>query len=277
MWSKNRPFQLKEFLRTFRKYVKCSSFDLQIIYKYDAPFESRLQSIINANRDVTFIAENNFWNQTFTGVMHAKNNNIMFATDDLIFFREIDLYKIERVFNSHPHGRNFFAFNTRWHPELKYCQSAGMVLQQKPTQFMTDDDFFYFDHSTGSYDWHYPFEVSGSIYRKNEVIQILQSTNRKYGSLGNPNAFESFTAQNVVNKETSETKNISNWCFCPISASAACIPANRVSNSSGCPTFDCGYSLEAMNDLFDQNRMLDDSWYAANTQESAHIPKFVLK
>lgn len=277
IWSKNRPFQLREFIRTFRKYVKCQNFDMTVIYKYDGEYTEKLNNIIHSNPDIQFVQENNFWNQTLASVMQCKSNVIMFATDDLIFFRKISIASIQKIFDEGCHGRNYFAFNTRWHKDLTYCQSAGMIEQKKPSLFIEEQEFCFFDHTTGTFDWHYPFEVSGSIYRKNDALIILHEVMNKYGTLNNPNAFEGFIAQMVINKESKYCRDLSNWCFCPTLASAACIPANRVSSSSGCPVFDSGYSLDQLNNFYYTNTIINDEWYNYNIQQSAHIMKLVLK
>ena len=117
----------------------------------------------------------------------AKDNNlVMFLTDDCLF-----LEPIERVLSCASSvlmssNRPVLGFLSRLHPGISFCQTRNMPCPppREEMNFVAHaceaetTDFglgaFVFDRKIGVFDWSYPFDLSGGIYRLGDVRAILE-------------------------------------------------------------------------------------------------------
>ena len=96
VFSKDRPWQLSEYIRTFQKYC-LGDFQIYVIYKASKPeFDTAYQHLIKSNETVEFVREDDSmdFNTCLNMIIneYSEAPNIMFGVDDVIFYKEFSLF-----------------------------------------------------------------------------------------------------------------------------------------------------------------------------------------
>ena len=134
-------------------------------------FERLLKSIINKEKTIE----------------DAKNNNVvMFLTDDCLLLKPIEMVLSCASSALMSSNRPVLGFLSRLHPGISFCQTRNVPCPP-PREEMElvahareaeATDFglgaFFFHRKIGVYDWSYPFDLSGGIYRLGDVSAILE-------------------------------------------------------------------------------------------------------
>jgi len=184
-----------------------TSIDIHIIARVDHPYddgycmiqdesEGLLQNENDsggANISLSFLRESD-GACTFEGLLEKiidedkrkeddKNHLVMFLTDDCILLEPIGtiLSCASSVLLSS--NRPVLGFMSRLHPGISFCQTRNepcpppreeMEFVAHTCQSEADLGAFVFDRKIGGFDWSYPFDLSGGVYRLGDFRAILE-------------------------------------------------------------------------------------------------------
>ena len=108
--------------------------------------------------------------------------HVMFVVDDIYFFADFDLRAVVSFLRS---DSRRFAFHLKLHPNVSYCHPADAEAV-RPNLRSVEVSFDYmselyscivmeFDRSEGTFDWCYPWDLCGSVYRRRDVIRMVKA------------------------------------------------------------------------------------------------------
>ena len=271
VFSKDRPWQLSEYIRTFQKYC-LGDFQMYVIYKASKPeFDTAYQHLIKANETVEFVREDE--SMDFNTCLNMIVNEygeapyIMFGVDDVIFYREFSLFAAELALSY-----NYtFSYSFRLNPNITYCQPANMKNHIPPLSDHSKFDY-YFDRSKGTGDWNYPWELSASVLKKSAVRDIITQIHRQFGFVGtdNPNRLEA-NGSVVVSQMPSSLTNFAQKL--PVCST---ITVNRVQEEYKNPVINEQKADNLLQYYWDK-KQYDDEAYSELELNSIHIGEFLIK
>lgn len=176
VFSKDRPMQLHGYLESIIRASGCREEQIYVLYKEVPPI--CYDKVINCFPQVKWIPEENFGMQV-QDLVEKADDYIVFGCDDVIFTDRFDLQKMETYLDE---NERIFGFSLRLgqniKPTPKKIKSAGQIR----SWIWTDN--------TGHYG--YPWELDCTMYRKKDVLGILQ----QIGKVGSPNYLESIPEEN---------------------------------------------------------------------------------
>ena len=178
-FSKDRPFQLKEFLRTLLHYVHNlhGTINITVLYKVDDKDDSTMASsyeyVGTLFPQVHMLRETNFATQLQEFVAATQQDYLMFAVDDILFYNHIELSEPIRALKS---SSDIFAFHTKLHPNVSYCHPADQdSIVPRTFQRIVGTSVLVYDrtHSGCTMDWNYPWDLCCTMYRLEDVRRVL--------------------------------------------------------------------------------------------------------
>lgn len=269
-FSKNRPFQAKEYLRTALQFLK-GDVRIAVLYACDPPFEDRYQRLASMFPQVWLVRENNFEEQVCSLIASA-GDSIMFGVDDAFWYDDFDTQEAISLLAGTP---TVFGYHAKMHPGLIRCQTFGNVPQRIPG-LVSHQNSLVFDRFTGTFDWNYPWEIIATVYRKSDVLKLLGTCRRLKMPLNTPNHFEGEPAKLFMSRHP-VSHQFGSWMACVKRPTVSVITVNCV-QADQTPLFASPYSsAESLNTLFDIEAELDEAHYRRMRFESVHVGDFVLK
>ncbi|KAN0041109.1 hypothetical protein ACTFIV_003645 [Dictyostelium citrinum] len=297
-FSKDRAFQLKEYLRTFFKYLKNNNENFEImvdvLFTYsNEKFKNSYQIVIESFPQVNFTKEDNFTDQLITLVQKTnKLQYIMFSVDDILYYNEFNLEDYCFSLNNEPLALGFYM---KLNQNITYCHTcnediiiptlnSNIVTMKTTTNDSTTavvDNFKYFkwnrNENDCKRDWNYPWDLCSTIYRSNDVDSIINGIIKYYGirnGINHPNRFEFNGNRPIIQKQIYQNKP---YCLClaenysPMSV----VTINRVQDVYDNPIYDQSLSLDDLDQLLYTNKSLNDEKYKENSLslnfKSVHI------
>jgi hypothetical protein len=145
---------------------------------------------------VTFVEETDFANQvheiaahgapspiadkgTQASGTHAPPTHVMFNVDDVYFFRPVDLDACVAVLEKEP---LVWTYHIKLFKGATFCQPADrdMCLPlftpwSNPDGADAQSTALFDLSGAGNYDWDYPWDLSGSLYRSCDVLRVLDT------------------------------------------------------------------------------------------------------
>jgi hypothetical protein len=168
--SYNRPLQLDLCLKSLR--LHCTDYeklDVQVLYKSDILEATNFYPIVSKeNPNVVLTPEAMF--QTNVNIALMDYTYVLFITDDSIFIRDFSISEIIKFLKK---NKNVLGFSLRLGLNLNYCYSLDQP-QLLPICYL-DGDIVTWEWSKETLDWGYPIEVSSSVYRVEQIQEILNS------------------------------------------------------------------------------------------------------
>ena len=261
VFSKNRIFQLKECLRTLRKFIPTAEtvvlakYDDETIYRADLP-KAKIQQERRGH----------FYNQLLAILSNVQTPLVMFAPDDLIFIRPVPVARIGECLWA-TKGKAY-GFHCRLHPGISICQSAFDKLEKRP-RFLPTWEYWLFDWQEGTWDWNYPFEVDGAIYRTSDILRLFLECHNAH----NPNLLESECWHLIRDKKIKWPQ----WGMCGNDPLCVNLPINMVGDNAQSPTVDVGYTREELNSHLDWE--IDEGYFVRHPEimVSPHVGILPLK
>ena len=314
-FSKDRPFQLSQFLSSVYAHVKCGdekiSFIVNVLYTFtdkegDNTSESYKESydhVIKSYPNVNFIKEKNredfslqleqMVNNTFGAI--NKNIYIIFAVDDVLFYQDISLNLISNVYDDAKNGSKLFSVHLKLNPNVTYCHPKN-AKAARPTFFTSLNQTFentinlaFFDRSEGTADWNYPFDLCCSIYRRTHIAAIMERIEAKFGKKGysHPNLLE-VNGNKVLKKgkksATDENHKINfvkmyPLCACPTLPIMSVLTVNRVQDVFENAIYGTVNDANLLENQYVKNRnlLLNRVKYKRNFFPSVHIGELYLQ
>ena len=164
IFSKDRPFQLSECLRSLIKYEVngCKSQDVYVLVKLTETERERYERVEKSFPSVRFVKEGESFEKDLQGILKECSNakTIMFTVDDAFFYRNFSLSECANLLERR---KDVYSVHLKLSSRIDYCHPA-----QKNVKIPTlhkDSTFMIFDRSEGSMDWNYPWDLAGSVYR----------------------------------------------------------------------------------------------------------------
>lgn len=181
VFSKDRPLQLEAYLDSILYYSEIDQKSISVIYTQTN--EISYQNLINRFKDINWVFEDNFF-EDLNKLINKSEDYILFGCDDVIFINKIDLRQSIQFLEK---NNNFLGFSLR----------LGLNITPVPYNIIEEAN----DIITWNWDqcntphWDYPWEIDSTIYRKSDILNILQN----FENIKNPNYFESDIANNIKN------------------------------------------------------------------------------
>jgi len=181
VFSKDRPWQLKECLRTIALFVPHT--DIHVLYRGGDEYEELKWSY----RHVFFHKETNFADDLLL-ILNTidKTNYIMFCVDDIIFYNHVPVAHGLSIM-----GDQYWGWHTKLYNQIYMCHPAQ---KSHGVPNITDQG-----NNVGMYtlgeqplEWSYPWCLSGTIYHRRVVIGMINSIYRVFGlpGISHPNKLE---------------------------------------------------------------------------------------
>jgi hypothetical protein len=185
VYSKDRPYQLSQFLESFFKMCSCEGLDvcLNILYTFtpNSNFEryyEQIKSRFRQSATLKWHKEDGTVDQITKVIKGDKpqqregcelHSYFSFMVDDMIFFRDLKL--LECV--SAPHETTkAYALHIKLSPGIYYSHTNNKLMRLpnfepvlKQNQPISSLKFLKYRRSETELDWNYPFDFCGSIYR----------------------------------------------------------------------------------------------------------------
>lgn len=258
IFSKNRVFQLDATIRGLIYFCDDLQIaDLNIIYQADSPrLRNQYKKIASDYIDFNFIREKNFQFDLLKSVKAYKY--ILFLVDDNIFISNFSLNCLKNALDNYPDA---LGFSLRLGTNTRYCYMLDR--KQKLPEFKNiDNNYLIYDWKTADGDFGYPLELSSSFYRSQDLYEFLKSE-----IYDNPNQLEY-----KLSKLTENFKSNRDKLFCFQYSVVFSNPLNVVQKEfinnrfSGLQEF----SINNLNNLFENGRKLDIKKYRNYLPESVH-------
>ncbi|HMI00856.1 MAG TPA: hypothetical protein VK541_00160 [Pedobacter sp.] len=182
VFSKDRPLQLDGYLRSLLYFSDLDEKQITVLYKDSN--EILYENLFGDYQFVNWIKEDKFMNN-LTTVINNSSEYIMFGCDDVIFKDFIDInYALNTMFDR----KDLFGFSLR----------LGRNIKPSPKNIVVEPSHITWNWKANNLSsWNYPWELDSTIYRKEDVLDILSQLDEK--KIKNPNFFESEIAGNLSN------------------------------------------------------------------------------
>lgn len=267
IFSKNRPWQLGELLRTLFKYTDFSN--IHVLVKSDDAYWDNYNIVRNIfENKVNFHEEINGFKQSFFNVFDQCKNYVTFMVDDVVFYNNFSCKSaIDEM-----EKKEIFAYQFKMNSNYIRCHTAGKK-QSKPKSLELVDNHWLWTDRDGTWDWDYPFDLTGSIYNKKDISYIMDEL-RKI-DIKNPNDIEGHGHGIVKNMGLPFFNK--KFMACQKERVCACIAINHVNPRDGnswstSPDSDLKY----INNSIFGKYCYDEKFLKNYKQLSVHIKDFKL-
>lgn len=176
VFSKDRPMQLHAYLESLIRASGCLEEQIYVLYKEIQPIcYTKTKAFF---RGVNWIPEEDFDGQIRQLVADA-DDYILFGCDDVVFVNGFELQKMERYLAAH---EEIFGFSLR----------LGKNIRPFPKRIQKDGEVCSWSWEENTSHYGYPWELDCTLYRKRDVLEILQ----KMKEVRSPNYLESIPEEN---------------------------------------------------------------------------------
>lgn len=266
IFSKDRPFQLQELLRSFKRFVT-GDFEINCIVNTGEHPDTYNKVFGNKDFfDVKFHVEGQRpFDHVLSDVIKKPSDFVLFLVDDVIIYAPIYLNHIIDNMNM---DRSIFSHSLRLNPMITFCQTANMPCGISKIEYTAYGKINKYDRRYGSYDWNYPWEVSASIYRwdlAQGVVEGLRSLFWEIGEIKNPNMLEAKAVPYLMAQHKTNFNTYGTYPCCSI------LTINRVQEDYQNTLYKSDYSLEYLNSLTGTDWHFDYEKYASRVYNSVHI------
>lgn len=281
-FSKDRPFQLKECLRTMHLFLLSDmkgktdfSIEILIIFTFSHPaFAAGYQSVQSLFPHVQFVQENessDFRSILIQSITHENPDFIFFCVDDVLFYNHLDLVLPMTFLNEDPEG---FVFHLKLNPHCCYSQTMKQSMLPLPKFHFNakiSREFLIFQSNPrNKHDWNYPFDLCASMYRGSDIQELIQKIILKNPeALTHPNRFEIEGNRHYSNA----------LCACPVDSILSVITINRVQSifTNNDIFHHPQGDIFSLQQAFDTAAEFDTEYYRHRRFPSVHIGDFVLR
>ena len=255
---------------------------------YSNSFSKLLQSAVTDDD----VESENAAAQYYPNTIEKPQEMIMFLTDDCLLLEPLETILQCAIRSVADESDRVFNFVSRLHPGISWSQTRDVPSPPPRNKFFyqsisSNDGVYFYDRDSGLVEWNYPFDLSGGVYRRSDVLRLLSSIDR--GGLSHPNVFE--LRCNEALKSASIETNYNFLSSKPISAiptrpMLVILAVNRVQDICKAPlasstSSDKDLSIDPSNTkdllkLLDSNTNFDVERYKTTLYDSSHIGDFFL-
>jgi hypothetical protein len=181
--SFDRPLQLEGLLHCLQLYCgDVGSAKVKVLYRVsDKKFQEAYIKLANeySRYGVSFIKEHDFRNDLIVEALDS--DYVLFLVDDTLFTDKFYLADARYLLED---NENLLAFSYRLGNNITYCYPMRCS-QRRPAFFPLGDGFYQSNWNFGQYDWGYPYDISSTMYRTDDIRYIAEKI-----TFQNPNQFE---------------------------------------------------------------------------------------
>jgi hypothetical protein len=288
-FSKDRAFQMQEYLRTLDSYVIQSSpsvaFDVHVIWKTSTKkFEDSYRLLESRFSQFHWIQETNF-TQHLSDTVKNASPFILWGVDDVLYYNPTDLAPFIDIMTKNP---EILCATLRLSPNVTYCHpSNGYSKLPNFTEVMSyqsdgpdvkgfKQEILQFNRLEATEDWNYPFELCATMMHKSVTADILLAILNTNGldGMSHPNKLEvSGSRLFGVKSLISHAKLTS--CLCVKRPVLSVITVNRVQDVCENRIYN-EISLDELEAHFDAHRTLNLEYYRHKIFDAVHIGDFIL-
>ena len=257
IFSKDRAMQLRATIESFL--LHCRDHDhiqLQVLYKASNQLHRRQYDKLKAEFcDVCFIEELNFKEQVLSII--GGFEDVLFLVDDNLFVRDFLLADAVGALRS---NGDAIGFSLRLGANTTHCY-AHNIDQTVPAFRQINARVLKYDWTWAEYDFAYPLEVSSSIYRTAEVVELLRQV-----GFSNPNTLEAAMAANAQLYRQARSSLLlfeQSVAFCAPVNMVQTVWDNRVGENQG-------YSADRLAQMFEKGGRIDVERYSGFVPNSCH-------
>jgi hypothetical protein len=266
LFSKDRPWQAKEYLRTFRKYVS-ADIKPKVIWKASNDAFKKAYEDLWTKGWCEPVSEEEYkgtFKELVSQTIDTAKPYLMFGVDDEIYYRKLEHFEeIKLVLNK------CFSYSLRLAPNITFCQPANHPNKlPKLVRVQGAENTLLFNRTEGWGDWDYPFNLTSNIYKTHDVLTVLSNI-----QFNNPNELEAEGAKLFMGIGNPHAHL--NACVFHTLGSIPTI--NRVQNQFLNELAGPEHSLEELLQLYWSNAEYDEVWYASQKFDRIHIGDFRLK
>lgn len=256
IFSKDRAMQLRAVVESLLLHCRDHQrIKLQVLYKASNQLHRRQYDKLKAEfSDVCFVEEVNFKEQALSLV--SEFEYVLFLVDDNLFVRDFFLGDAVKALRS---NGDALGFSLRLGPNTTYCYARD--IDQNVPAFRQIDRVLKYDWTWAEHDFGYPLELSSSIYRTAEVVQLLRQV-----MFSSPNMLEGAMAANAH-----LYRQARNSLLCFEQSVTFCAPVNMVQtvwdNRVG---GNLNYSVDRLAQMFEKGGRIDVERYSGFVPHSCH-------
>ena len=256
VFSKDRPYQLDQFLCSVRANVRPYPRKVVVLYKDTGAWTDEYSRVAQSHPAASFIVERDFAADLVEIVASSAQSCevCILCVDDLVFTGPLDVRQCGAALLQHAGGGQAFAYHTKLHPGIVYSHAASRPCPPPPLTFCVAPHaqagivpWLSFELAQGTVDWRYPFDLCGSVYRTADVAALLNLAISPTGGerISNPNLLE--TAGNKLFWGAAQFSRRYMRCLCSPRQCVAVITVNRVQTEYAVPIYASGVSIAELN------------------------------
>eukprot|EP00656_Telonema_subtile_P056899 TRINITY_DN9230_c0_g1_i1.p1 TRINITY_DN9230_c0_g1~~TRINITY_DN9230_c0_g1_i1.p1 ORF type:complete len:291 (+),score=59.95 TRINITY_DN9230_c0_g1_i1:200-1072(+) len=272
-FSKDRSFQLRECLRTIQQFVR-GELSIHVLYTVRPEFEKSYDQIKSEYPEVEFVREEDFGEQLRHLVAEGADH-VLLCCDDSLYFREVDMRNVVGVLAD----KQVVSYHLMLHPGLSFCHPQGKPSSPPAAMMPAGTHSNKWIRLMGSLEWNYPWDLSSTVYRREDVVSMLECIVAQSGVQGisHPNRLELSGMKAVLSGSAPEGFTGA-LAACPVAPTAAAVVLNRVQEIFENPIYEeTNQSVEDLEALFWEGRRFDTAFYGAKEHNAMHIGDFVLE
>lgn len=261
VFSKDRPYQLACCLASLLRHVCGAILDISVLFRASqlafrqsyTVVESLFAKACGPNHHKAHSHASIFWEEeTDTkplGIileesLHRAESlgaaGLLFTVDDALWFTDFQAGTAVHILQSDP---SVYAIHAKLCPRIEYAHPNDKFMRlPRFVAFVESADkrvlaqsgpvepnFLLYDLSQGEYDWNYPWELSASIYRIEDVREMLMSIKEHFGQAGidHPNTLEGYGVR-LFKQQRVKAAAQSAKCACSSYPVVAVVTINRV-------------------------------------------------
>ncbi len=255
LFSKDRAMQLDATLRSLAMHCcDMQNIDVKVIFvASDVCNEQQYQELANTYSNIEFIRQLDFESQVLSSMVSYEY--VLFLVDDNIFVKN---FSINNIVESLSGNLDALGFSLRLGTNTNYCYPLR-VDQQLPLFTKIDHEFLKFDWTTAQYDFGYPLEVSSSVFRVLDIMNLVQH------HFTNPNTLEaSLDAQKIAFYHKP-------FLLCNLYSCTFCNPVNKVQNTFNNRTSEVFYySIDNLKEMFIRGHRINVVEYRGFIPNACH-------
>jgi len=191
VFSKNRPLQLYALLESIHDHVRGLARIIVLYHVENNAYEAGYRVVKKEYPCVTFIAQSrtnprgDFYRLLLDSIKSAQASYIMFAVDDMVIIRPVDLNVCIRALQRVPHAYGFYLWIGR---DITTCY-MGYDMIISPPLLQEEGEGVYswrIDSNRGEWSWYNCTDMA--LYPKSQLLAQVQAIANK--DVCSPNGFE---------------------------------------------------------------------------------------
>lgn len=315
-FSKDRAFQMQEYMRTLEAYVIRSSpsidFDVHIIWRTTTPkfrasylkLASQFSAGSTPNTTYHWIEESNF-TQHLSDAVKSASPYILWGVDDVLYYNPTDVGQFIEIMEK---DVSVLCATLRLSPNVTYCHPSNansklpsFSTEKDELKFSADDSdadrifshektdstgqtqkrtfeqqILRFDRMTATEDWNYPFELCATLMHKSMVSDVLLCILQTNGLDGMSHPNKLEVTGSRLFSGNLTPHAQLKACLCLKKPVLSVITVNRVQDVCENRIYD-EISLDELEKHLDDGRRLKLSYYRERIFDAVHIGDFELE